>query len=279
MRKLISVILTIFLLCPGGATGKAAGEYAENVLVQHWLITLGYLDGVPTGTIDERTTQAIESFQQERGLQVSGEINEQTRFLLRTMATPGQSIIHRVKERESMWDISRMYGMTVAALAEINGIKNPSLIRIGQELVIPANIPVDSDQILLATFEELHSLIPHGSTFVLVDAQRELAVNLVRYHGHFHIDAEPLTAEDTETLKDIYDGKWEDYPRPGWLLIDGKRYAVGYSGFPRGSFSIYDNGFAGHLCIHPLGGKSHATGAIDQGFQRAVLRACGYEVP
>ena len=62
------------------------------------------------------------------------------------MATPGQSIIHRVKGTGEYVGYFPMYGMTVAALAEINGIKNPSLIRIGQELVIPANIPVDSDR-------------------------------------------------------------------------------------------------------------------------------------
>ncbi|MDD2629158.1 MAG: LysM peptidoglycan-binding domain-containing protein [Limnochordia bacterium] len=270
---LLIVLLTAYTL---PVHGQEAALYAEHVLIQHWLITLGYLDGVPNGSLDERTCQAIESFQLERGLQVTGGVNEQTRSLLRTLATPGQAVFHTVKDKESLWDISRMYGVSITILAELNGLRNPALIRIGQELVIPVDVPVTSSDVLLASFSEIEPLIANQSQFTIVDVKTQLSINLIRYHGYFHIDAEPMTKEDTQTLLNIYDEHLEDVPRPAWALIDGQRYAASFSGYPRGSYSIYDNGFAGHLCLHFLGSKSHATGEIEEAFQQAVLAACGY---
>lgn len=45
---------------------------------------------------------------------------------------------HRVAPGESLWSIARRYGVTLAALVNANRVANPSLIRVGQVLVIPA---------------------------------------------------------------------------------------------------------------------------------------------
>jgi LysM repeat protein len=44
---------------------------------------------------------------------------------------------HRVASGESLTAIAHHYGTTVAAIAELNGIRNPSFIRVGQRLKIP----------------------------------------------------------------------------------------------------------------------------------------------
>jgi hypothetical protein len=44
---------------------------------------------------------------------------------------------HRVKAGESLWRISRRYGVPIAILAEVNGVRNRSRIRIGQTIMVP----------------------------------------------------------------------------------------------------------------------------------------------
>jgi len=48
----------------------------------------------------------------------------------------GQTIVHVVRRGESLSLIAQRYGVSVAQIAKLNGIKNTSLIRVGQKLVI-----------------------------------------------------------------------------------------------------------------------------------------------
>lgn len=50
---------------------------------------------------------------------------------------PGQTIIHVVRTGDTLYSIARRYGVTVQAIAHLNGIVNTSYIRVGQELIIP----------------------------------------------------------------------------------------------------------------------------------------------
>lgn len=45
--------------------------------------------------------------------------------------------IHRVQPGESLASIARRYGVSLAALAQANGLSNPNRIVVGQVLVIP----------------------------------------------------------------------------------------------------------------------------------------------
>ncbi|WP_100330233.1 LysM peptidoglycan-binding domain-containing protein [Bacillus xiapuensis] len=49
-------------------------------------------------------------------------------------------IIHVVKRGESLWSISRRYGITVAQMIAANGLPNPNQLVIGQALIIPSMI-------------------------------------------------------------------------------------------------------------------------------------------
>jgi LysM repeat protein len=48
-----------------------------------------------------------------------------------------EPVIHIVKKGESLWVIAKQYDVTVKAIAEANNIKDTSLIKINQELIIP----------------------------------------------------------------------------------------------------------------------------------------------
>jgi membrane-bound lytic murein transglycosylase D len=48
-----------------------------------------------------------------------------------------QHTVHRVKRNESLWTISRKYGVSIHDLAAVNKIKNRNKIKMGQKLTIP----------------------------------------------------------------------------------------------------------------------------------------------
>jgi soluble lytic murein transglycosylase-like protein len=54
-----------------------------------------------------------------------------------TAATAGGAVVHTVRRGESLWGIATHYGSTVAAVAQANGLADPSRIFGGQRLVIP----------------------------------------------------------------------------------------------------------------------------------------------
>jgi LysM repeat protein len=50
---------------------------------------------------------------------------------------PGQTVIYVVRSGDTLYSIARRFGTTVQAIAQINGITNPSRIYAGQQLLIP----------------------------------------------------------------------------------------------------------------------------------------------
>ena len=50
----------------------------------------------------------------------------------------GQSVTYTVQRGDTLAAIARKYGVSMAALQQANGLKNPNLIWVGQKLVIPA---------------------------------------------------------------------------------------------------------------------------------------------
>lgn len=58
---------------------------------------------------------------------------------LNNNVTTGNDIIYIVKRGDTLWSIARTYNVTVNQIVNINNIRNPNLIYIGQRLVIPTN--------------------------------------------------------------------------------------------------------------------------------------------
>lgn len=50
---------------------------------------------------------------------------------------PGTGVYHRVKRHQTLWRISKTYGVDIDEVARVNHIRDPSRIRVGQKIFIP----------------------------------------------------------------------------------------------------------------------------------------------
>ncbi len=66
---------------------------------------------------------------------------------LQQQLLPTDRFIHRVRSGESLWVIARRFGVSVAALQQMNGLGRNTLIRPGQRLVIDADHRPDPPQV------------------------------------------------------------------------------------------------------------------------------------
>lgn len=169
-----------------------------------------------------------------------------------------------------------MYATSVDQLARVNGLDNPSLIRAGRELLVPAaSGSGGAAGVELVLWSEAHKVYGNFEVITVTDVRTGKSFRARRYYGHYHADTEPLTAEDARILQEIYGG-WSWERRPILVEVDGRTIAASMNGFPHGGEAILDNDFPGHFCIHFLGSRIHRTGNIDPRHQAAVLEAAGY---
>ena len=113
------------------------------------------------------------------------------------------------------------------------------------------------------------SQVPKGP-----DNRCDYAPVFVRRAGTEHADVQPLTKEDTEIMKTIYQGKWS-WQRKAIIveLEDGRRLAASMHGMPHGAGAIRGNNFNGHFCIHFLGSTTHGSKKPNTAHQIMVWKA------
>ena len=128
---------------------------------------------------------------------------------------------------------------------------------------------------MLNWFKNGADIIPKGATFKVKDCKTGKTFTCKRWSGSNHLDAEPASKEDTNTMKAIY-GTWSWKRRPVLVRYNGHVYAASMNGMPHGTTTISDNGFKGHFCIHFYGSKTHGTKKLDSTHQSCVSAAMNY---
>ena len=125
-------------------------------------------------------------------------------------------------------------------------------------------------------FKNGSSTIPKGAKFEIMDCKTGKKFTVKRWSGANHIDAEPLTAEDSATMKSIYGGSWSWDRRAILVKYNGHVYAASMNGMPHEDDTISDNDFDGHFCVHFTGSKTHGTQRVDEDHQSCVQTALKY---
>ncbi len=127
----------------------------------------------------------------------------------------------------------------------------------------------------LMDWSEARLIVKRKSTFTITDLESGLSFRVQRRAGSDHADVQPMTTEDSKTMKEIYRGAWSWDRRAIIVSKDRTRIAASMNGMPHGGDGIPGNGFKGHFCVHFLGSSSHRSDTPDPAHQLMVYQAAG----
>jgi hypothetical protein len=127
----------------------------------------------------------------------------------------------------------------------------------------------------LVPWSEARRLVARKSIFTLTDLESGLSFRVQRRAGSSHADVQPISKEDSATMKRIYGGRWSWQRRAVLVSTASQRLAASMNGMPHGGDGIPDNGFNGHFCVHFLDSTSHRSETPDRDHQLRVHQAAG----
>ena len=207
-------------------------------------------------------------------------------FFLVSLSSTAAAGTYEVKSGDTLWRIAYNNDITVEELKSANDL-NSNIIQPGQALEIPGSTgsqienPGDeqpsSEEISKGEYldwSQARNIYSVGSTATVTDVSTGLTFSVKRRGGTNHADSEPLTAEDTAIMKEIY-GTWSWETRAIILSVDGRNIAASMNGKPHGGQNIHNNNFPGHFCIHFKNSRTHNSNSIHSGHQASVKRAAG----
>ncbi len=92
-------------------------------------------EAAPAPAISEETLIEEGIIVREETPVLAGPVEEETDISPAAEAAPSR--IHIVEQGDTLWGISRLYGVTVTAIEEVNQLEDPGRLAVGQRLVIP----------------------------------------------------------------------------------------------------------------------------------------------
>ena len=197
-------------------------------------------------------------------------------------AVPTISYIeHVVKQGDIIWNLSIQYGIPMTELLSTNGLTTNSMLTVGQVLKIPVhNIPIkpvvsSNYGELLDWWTEAQYVLPIGKVAKVIDFQTGKEWYIKRTIGANHSDTEPLTAEDSAIIKEVWGGTYSWKSRPIIVEVDGRRLAASMASMPHDIQYITDNNFNGHFDLYFLNSTRHVDGKLDLTHQENVKIAAG----
>ena len=160
----------------------------------------------------------------------------------------------------------KKYGLTADGVAG-----SATLKKIESAVASASSGKITTEQ--LDWFNGGKNVIPNGAVFQIKDVSTGLIFSARRQSGGNHMDAEPLTAEDTAILKKINGGSFSWRRRAVLVKYNGHVYAASIYSEPHGTNTILDNNFDGQFCLHFYGSKTHGTDRVDADHQKCVEQA------
>lgn len=126
----------------------------------------------------------------------------------------------------------------------------------------------------------IQQLWAKGASYKVYDVQTGIVWWARRWSGANHCDIEPLTAQDTARLCQIYgvsDAQeiWDKnlwQRRPCLVTIGTRTFACSLFGMPHNpdGDTIPDNDMVGQICMHFTNSKGHESGKVDTYHQQAI---------
>ena len=156
-----------------------------------------------------------------------------------------------------------------------------------------------SKDYLLSWYGNAENVFSIGTTAQVYDIWTGLTFNIKRTYGYNHADCETLTANDTNTMLQIYGGSWSWERRPIILTVNGRKLAASMAGMPHAGVdsapantyvksrsggygggdnldSVKGNNMNGVFDVHFLNSKTHGTSRVDSNHQNAAKEAANW---
>ena len=221
---------------------------SEVKTLQQRLIKLGYLSGSADGNFGAKTRDAVMIFQKQSGLTTDGKAGKTT--LSKLFASGAAKYDGKTKVSSSSSSSSSSSTSSGSSSSSKSGV-------------------------ILADWwtSNIQSVYSRGTIATVTDVKTGISWKVKRRGGTNHADTEPLTAEDTAKMKKAYGGTWSWTRHAIWVTVGGKTYAASMNGMPHATYSITDNNFPGHFCIHFLNSRTHTGNRLDSAHQSCVKQA------
>lgn len=180
-----------------------------------------------------------------------------------TIVQDGKTSHYRMETSGNLWNEAELTRLFLSRKAAMRLQMHAKSLRARHYGSIPA-------------WNEVSELLPRKSIFTIVDMEKGLTFRVQRRAGSKHADVQPLTKEDSKTMKQIFDDRWS-WDRRAIVVVTDKNKAIAASmnGMPHGGDGIPDNGFSGHFCVHFLGSSTHRSVHPDLFHQLMVYTAAG----
>lgn len=188
---------------------------------------------------------------------------------------------YTVKQGDIIWDIAIKFGIPFAELLDVNGLTEYSAIYPGMVLKVPVHhVPVKSTPggqygEYLDWWTEAQYVAPIGKAFTVRDYYSGKTWKMKRTIGANHADCEPVTYQDSETIKSVWGGSFSWTRRPVLIWVDDRQVAASMSAMPHDIQYITSNGVTGHMDIHFANSTRHSNGQIDYDHQYNIKVAAG----
>ena len=222
------------------AMGSSGSEVTS---LQKRLISLNYMSGSADGSFGAKTRDAVMLFQKQTGLTVDGKAGKTT--INKLFASSAEKYDGKT---------------TISSSSSSSSSGSSSSSKSG---------------VILADWwtSDIQKIYSRGTIATVTDVKTGISWKVKRRGGTNHADTEPLTAEDTAKMKKAYGGSWSWNRRAIWVTVNGKTYAASQNGMPHAVYSITDNNFNGHFCIHFLNSRTHTGNRLDSAHQSCVKAA------
>lgn len=165
-------------------------------------------------------------------------------------------------------------GMTADGIAGRNTLSaiNADLANGTAASAVPA-ASVRASNVIYADFYGWRRDYANGEHCTVYDYSTGISWTLRIMTKDAHMDAEPLTKQDTAAMTRAFGGKQDWTRKPVWVTFaDGKTYMASTASAPHSSQHITTNDFKGHLCVHfpiPME-KAESIGPNAVAFQKAL---------
>ena len=216
-------------------TLKSGYKNARVRALQTALIALNYLSGSADGSYGKKTKAAVIAFQQANNLTPDGAAGKKTLTALEKAYQNG--------EKAAAQPAAEPTHVPASETAETEtGSINPKISGPGSGSVQ-----------LLSWYDVVKPSISNGQRLLIYDPSSGLSWTVRVLARGRHCDAEPLTAQDTQTMVKAFGGTNTWNQKGVYVQLPDGRWSVGSThDMPHDNGTIKDNDFNGHLCVHFL---------------------------